>query len=51
MTQSQMAFLHKIHNEALGIAKSLHHEEFRMIEILQKVDENKVYRSLGFKSL
>jgi hypothetical protein len=51
MTQSQMAFLHKIHNEAVGIAKDLHHSEYRMIEILQKVDENKVYRFLGFKSL
>jgi hypothetical protein len=40
-----------LHREAVEISKSLHRQEFLMIEILQKIDEKKVYRMLGYKSL
>jgi hypothetical protein len=43
--------IHLLHNEAVIISKNLQRQEFLMLEILQKIDEKKVYRILGFKSL
>jgi hypothetical protein len=40
-----------LHREAVEISKSLHRQEFLMIEILQRIDAKKVYRLLGYKSL
>jgi HNH endonuclease len=40
-----------LHREAVEISKNLHHQEYLMVEVLQKIDEKKVYRTLGFKSL
>jgi hypothetical protein len=40
-----------LHREAVEISKSLHRQEFLMIEILQKIDAKKIYRLLGYKSL
>src|SRR6185369_106419 len=40
-----------LHSQALVISKELKRQEFLMIEILQEIDEQKVFRFLGFKSL
>src|ERR1041385_8862267 len=40
-----------LHNEALRIAKELHKNEYLMIEVLQKIDSDKIYRYMKFKSL
>ena len=40
-----------LHQEALQIAKELNRNEYLMIEILQKIDEQKIYRAMKFKSL
>ena len=51
MNQKQIQDIHSLHHEAVLISKNLHRQEFLMIEILQRIDDQKVYRFLGFKSL
>jgi hypothetical protein len=52
MNHSQkIAVFHSLHNEAVLISKNLLRDEFLLIECLQKIDEKKVYRFMGFKSL
>jgi 5-methylcytosine-specific restriction endonuclease McrA len=40
-----------LHQEALRIARVLSENEYLMIEVLQKIDDQKIYRFLKFKSL
>src|ERR1700722_13053290 len=43
--------IHSLHQEAIQISENLIKDEFLMIEILQRIDQKKVYKYLGFKSL
>jgi 5-methylcytosine-specific restriction endonuclease McrA len=49
--KSSLTEFHALHNEAIIISKNLARNEFLLIEVLQKIDERKVYRAIGFKSL
>lgn len=48
---NQIKYFRSLHAEALGVCRNLEREEYRLIEILQKIDREKVYRCLGYKSL
>ncbi len=51
MNKEILKNLHSLHHEAVLISQNLHRQEFLMVEILQRIDSQKVYRILGFKSL
>jgi len=41
-------FVFKLHNKALEIAGRFHKTESELIDVLQKIDDKKVFMSLGF---
>src|SRR5262249_29968545 len=45
------SLISSLHKEAVKIASELEAQEFLMLEVLQKIDEKKIYRYMGFRSL
>src|ERR1700683_3458920 len=51
ISPAQTKHFHEVHRQALHISKELSKQEFLLIEILQKIDQDKIFRFFGYKSL
>ena len=51
ISKNQAQYFRSLHLEALNVCRRLEREEYHLIEILQKIEHEKVYRFLGYKSL
>ncbi len=46
-----MAFTHPLHQKAIHLSKEFKRVEADLVDVLQKIDEQKIFRKMGFASL
>jgi 5-methylcytosine-specific restriction endonuclease McrA len=51
ISQTAIIQIHALHKEAVGTANNYFKEEFRLLDVLQRIDKCKGHRFLGFKNL